>query len=49
MFWLELLLLKKMNLIYLLRPHYEACGILVSQTGIEPLSPALEAWNPMHA
>ena len=29
-------------------PHYRAAGIRVSQTGIEPKFPALEAWTLNH-
>ena len=29
-------------------PHWAACGILVSQPGIEPEPPALEAWSLNH-
>ena len=28
--------------------HHIACGILVPQPGIEPLSPELEAWSLNH-
>ena len=27
---------------------WHACGILVPQPGIEPVPPAVEAWNPNH-
>ena len=29
-------------------PHYEACGILVLQPGMEPAPPAVEARSPNH-
>ena len=33
---------------FLIWPCCEACGILVSRPGIEPLVSALEAWSPNH-
>ena len=34
--------------IYFLAVPYSTCGILVSQPGIQPTPPALEAWSPNH-
>ena len=39
---------RKSGFIYLFRPCHVACGILVPQPGIEPVSPAMEAWSPNH-
>ena len=42
------IILKTLFFFFFLRLHCVACGLLVPQPGIEPVSPALGAWSANH-